>query len=92
MQEEQKEEEQDPLFYDLPLPTLLSWTRWRHLTAKTIVLIGKKRTWGVIGAYLKIKKGTVGDRIARLRSDWSARGRELDVIKHSNSWRAPRDS
>ena len=76
MQEEQKEEEQDPLFYDLPLPKLLTWTRWRHL-------VYKKRTWGVVGPYLKSKKGVVGDRVARLRTDCSARGRELDEIKHS---------
>ena len=83
MQEEQKEEEQDPLFYDLPFPRLLTWTRWWHLTAKTIVLVYKKRAWGVIGPYLKSKKGAVGDHIALLRADWSARGRELDYIKHS---------
>ena len=34
MQEEQQEEKQDPLFYDLPLPRLLAWTRWWHLTAQ----------------------------------------------------------
>ena len=56
MQEEQEEGEQDPFFYDLPLPRLLTWTRWWHLTAKTIVLVHKKRTWGVIGPYLKSKK------------------------------------
>ena len=83
MQEEQEEEEQDHLFYDLPLPRLLTWTRWWHLTAKTIVLVYKKRTWGVIGPYLKSKKGAVGDRIAWLRTEWSARARELDEIKHS---------
>ena len=48
-----------------------------------IVLVYKKRTWGVIGPYLKSKKGAVGDRIALLRANWSARGRELDEIKHS---------
>ena len=80
MQEEQ-EEEQDPLFYNLPLPTLLAWTRWWHLTAKTIVLVYKKKTWGVIGPYLKSKKGAVGDRIVLLRANWAASGRELDDIK-----------
>ena len=83
MQEEQQKEEQDPLFYDLPLPRLLAWTHWWHITAKTIVLVCKKRAWGVIGPHLKSKKGAVGDRIARLRTEWSARGRELDYIKHS---------
>ena len=82
MQEEQQEE-QDPLFYDLPLPRLLAWTRWWHLTAKTVLLVYKKRTWGVIGPYLKSKKGVFSARIALLRTNWSARGRELDDIKHS---------
>ena len=95
MQEEQEEEEQDPLFYDLPLLRLLTWTRWWHLTAKTIVLVYKKRAWRVIGPYLKSKKGAVGDRIALPRANWSARGRELDYIKQlclTNSWIAPRHS
>ena len=83
MEEEQEEEEQNPLFYDLPLPRLLTWTRWWHLTAKTIVLVYKKRSWGVIGPYLKSTKGAVSDRIVLLRTNWSARGRELDYIKHS---------
>ena len=49
---------------------------------------------GVIGSHLKNKKGAVGDRIARLRSDWPARGRELDEIKHTiwpNRWTTLRD-
>ena len=74
-------EEQDPLFYDLPLSTLLAWNRCWHLTAKTIVLVYKKKAWGVIGSDLKLKKGAVGLRIARLRIQWAARGRELDYIK-----------
>ena len=37
----------------------------------------------MVGPYLKSKKEAVGDRIARLRKEWSARGRELDDIKHS---------
>ena len=90
MQEEQKEEEQDPRFYDLPLPTRLSWTRWLAPYRQDHCSHWEEEDLGCDrGAYLKIKKE---DRIARLRSDWSARGRELDVIKHSNSWRVPRDS
>ena len=80
------QEEADPLFQDLPLPTLFAWTRWWHLTSKTLVLVLKKRFWGVVGSYLKDEKGTTGIRIARLRADWSARGRELkqlDKIKQS---------
>ena len=82
MQQEKQEEEQDPLFYDLPLPRLLAWNRWCHLTAKTVLLVHKKRTWGVIGPYLKSKKGVYTDRVVLLRTNWSARGRELDDIKH----------
>ena len=75
MQEEKQEEKQDLLFYDLPLPRLLAWNRWWHLTAKTVLLVYKKRTWGVIGPYLKSKKGVDTDRIVLLRTNWSARGR-----------------
>ena len=35
--------EEDPLFQDLPLHTLITWTRWWHLTAKALVLVLKKR-------------------------------------------------
>ena len=81
MQEEQQEGEL--LFYNLPLSRLLAWNRWWHITAKVIVLVYKKKTWGVVGAYLKTKKGKGGDRLTLPRANWSARGRELDVIKHS---------
>ena len=80
--QEGEEEEPDPLFYDLPLPRLLTWTRWWHLTAKTVVLVYKKKAWGVIGAYLRKNTAAGGTRIARLRTNWAARGRELDYIKH----------
>ena len=83
MQEEHQKEEQDPLFYNLPLSRLLSWNRWWHLTAKAIILVYKKKAWGLVGAHLKKNKGTVGDRLTLLRANWSARGRELDKIKHS---------
>ena len=73
------QEEEDPLFHDLPLPTLFAWTHWWHLTSKTLVVC-KKRFWGTVGSYLKDKKGAVGVRIARLRADWSARGRELKLL------------
>ena len=52
------------------------------ISLPTIVLVYKKRAWGVIGPYLKSKRGAIGNRIARLRENWSARGRELDYIKH----------
>ena len=89
MQEvEQEEEEQDSLFYDLPLPRLLAWNRWRHLTAKTVLLVYKKRTWEVMGPYLKTKKGAYTDRVVLLRTNWSARGRESS-IHLTNSWSPP---
>ena len=84
MQEEQQEKGQEPLFYDLPLPRLLAWNRWWHIAAKVIVLVYKKKTWGVVGSHLKSKKGVVGDRVALLRASWSARGRELDATRHSS--------
>ena len=37
----------------------------------------------MIGPDLKSKKGAVSDRIVLLRTNWSARSRELDYIKHS---------
>ena len=78
--------EEDPLLHDLPLHTLITWTRWWHLTSKALVLVLKKRIWGTIGAFLKKEKDRIDNRIALLRIDWAARGRELrklDKIKRS---------
>ena len=77
------EGEQELLFHNLPLSRLLSWNRWWHLTAKVIVLVCKKKFWGLVGAYLQKTKGIPGDRLTILRANWSARGRELNRIKHS---------
>ena len=40
----------------------------------------QEKVFGVVGAYLKKETHVVGVRIARLRTDWSARGRELKVL------------
>ena len=79
-------QEEDPLFYELQFHTLITWTRWRHLTSKALVLVFKKRVWGVVGRFLKQEKGRVDIRIALLRANWAGRGRELrelEAIKHS---------
>ena len=41
--------EEDPLFHELPLHTLITWTRWWHLTSKALVLVLKKRVRGTVG-------------------------------------------
>ena len=79
---QQKEEEQDPLFYDLPLSRLLNWNRWWHLIEETVRLVYQKKTWGAIGSLLKRKKGIFTVRVVLLRKIWSARGQELKRIKH----------
>ena len=45
--------EEDPLFHELPLNTLITWTRWWHLTAKALTLVLKKKVFGVVGPYLR---------------------------------------
>ena len=78
--------EEDALFHELPLNTLLAWTRWWHLTAKVLTLALKKKVFGVVGLYLRGETARVDIRIANLRTDWAARGRELnrlDKIKRS---------
>ena len=89
----EEDSEEDPLFHKLPLNTLIAWTRWWHLTAKVLtlilkkkVLILKKKVFGVVGPYLRGERYRVDARITALRTDWSARGRELnrlDKIKRS---------
>ena len=76
------------LLHELPLKVWITWTRWWHLTAKAIPLVVKK-TFGVVGAYLKIVKQRTDESTARLRVDWAARGLELkllDEIKQSAVW------
>ena len=81
------QEEEDPLLHDLPLTTLIAWTRSRHLTSKALVLVLKKRVFGAVRFFLKEEKGRIDNRIALLRTDWAARGRELrwlDKIRQSS--------
>ena len=78
--------EEDPLFHELPLHTVFTWTRWWHLSAKALTLVLKKKVFAAVGPYLRREKDRIDNRIAVLRTDWSARGRELnrlDKIKRS---------
>ena len=79
---QQKEEERDPLFHDLPLSRLLNWNFWWHLIAKTVQLVYKKKTWAAIGSLLKGKKGIFTVRVILLRKIWKRRSLELKRIKH----------
>ena len=84
----EEDPEKDPLLHELPLNTLIAWTRWWHLTAKALTIVLKKKVFGVVGFYLKGEKERIDDRIKGLRTDWSARGRELkrlDKIKQQLS-------
>ena len=47
--------EEDPLLPDLPLHTLITWTRWWHLTAKALVLVFKKMNLG--SSWTVLEKG-----------------------------------
>ena len=42
--------EEDPLFPELPLNTLITWTRCCHLTAKALTLVLRKKVFGVVGS------------------------------------------
>ena len=78
--------EEDILLHELPLKIWITWTRWWHLTAKALPLVLKKKVFGVVGAHLRKKTHRIDIHIARLRTDWSERGRELkllDKIKQS---------
>ena len=80
------QEGEDPLFHDLPLHTLITWTRWWLWTSKALILVFKKRIWGEVGSFLRDQKGRTDNRIVLLRANWAGRGRELrllDEIKRS---------
>ena len=76
MQTEEVQEE-EVLLHELPLETLLTWTRWWHLTATVLPLVFKKHFWGVAGAYLKKQKHNESARVRALGTHWSDAGREL---------------
>ena len=80
MQEGYTEVEEEPLYYRIPLSRILAWNRWRHITARLIVIVYKKKFWGLVGHYLQTVKGIPSGRLAILRANWSARGRELKQL------------
>ena len=74
----QEEEEQLPLFYQVPLPRLLSWSRWWHITARALLIAYQKRFWGLVGNYLKGVVGAPNPHLALVRIEWGrGRGRLL---------------
>ena len=77
------QDEEDQLFHELQIHTVIAWTRWWCLTSKALVLVFKTKTWGVIGGFLKKKKALrrTDLRIVLLRMIWSRRGQELEAIK-----------
>ena len=81
MQEgDQEEEEPLPLFYQVPLPRLLSWNRWWHITSRALLFAYQKRFWALTGNYLKLPGvlGVVNPHLALVRLSWGrGRGRLL---------------
>ena len=77
------QDESDKLIHKQLIHSVVAWTRWWRLTSKLLVLVFRKRAWGVIGAFLRQEKPLhrTDQRIATLRENWSRRGRELDAIK-----------
>ena len=61
--------EEDPLFHELPLNILITWTRWWHLTAKALTLILRKKVFGVDRPYLRGERTRVDNHIVHLRTD-----------------------
>ena len=75
------QDEADQLIHNQLIHSVVAWTRWWCLTSKVLVLVFKKKAWGVIGAFLKREKARTDLHVAILRENWSRRGRELDAIK-----------
>ena len=67
MQEGDQEEEPLPLFYQVPLPRLVAWNRWWHITARVLLIAYQKRYWGLLGNYLKEVVGVKNAHLARVR-------------------------
>ena len=71
------QDEADQLIHNQLIHSVVAWTRWWCLTSKVLVLVFKKRAWGVIGAFLRQKKALrrTDQRIAILRELVSKRAR-----------------
>ena len=80
MQEGDQEEEPLPLFYQIPLPRLISWSRWWHITARALLIAYQRRFWGLLRNYLKLPEvvGVVNPHLALVRRSWGrGQGRAL---------------
>ena len=88
MQEGDKEEEELPLYYQVPLQRLLSWNRWWHIVARLILVAYQKRYWGLLGNYLQEVVGIPGNHFATNRQSWGrGRGRLLrQLSKPAPKW------
>ena len=73
------QKEEDQLLHELQIRSVITWTRWWCLTSKVLVLVFKKKAWGVIGGFLKQEKPLhrTDLRITLLRIIWQ----EPDAIK-----------
>ena len=75
---DQEEEEPLQLFYQVPLPRLLSWSRWWHIASRALLIAYQKRFWALTGNYLKQVVGAVNPHLALVRLRWGrGRGRLL---------------
>ena len=85
MQEgEHEEEEPLPLLYQVPLPRLLSWSRWWYIVSRILLIAYQKKLWGGLGNYLKRPEiaGAVNPHLARLRLAWGrGRGRVATTVE-----------
>ena len=88
MQEGDTEEEEAPLYYQVPLSRILSWNRWWQIAARALLIAYQKRFWGLVGHYLQEVVGVPLARLARVRTEWGrGRGRLLRQLrsKHRSS-------
>ena len=76
MQEGGTTEEEDPLYYQVPLSRIISWNRWWYITARALLIAYQRRFWGSVGNYLQDVAGVPLARLAGTRRSWGVgRGR-----------------
>ena len=72
---------EEPLFYQIPLKTLVAWNKWWHITARKLLLAYQRRYWGLVGNYLKQVTGVVNPHLALVRLRFGrARGKLLPQL------------
>ena len=62
-----QDEEDQELFYQIPLKRLVAWNKWWYIISGTLLIAFQKRYWGLLGHYLQKVKGVENPHLSQVR-------------------------